>query len=97
MEGAVRLSQDRRPDYFHGTAVQCEQPEAYVPKQKDEGGLGGVFGAGLRRVFVNGQPRPVRYLSDLRISPSHRSGSLLAHGFRFRRTNSSVCPELLSR
>ena len=75
----------RRPDYFHGTAVQCEQPEVYVPKQKDEAGLAGVFGAGLRRVFVNGQPRPVRYLSDLRISPSHRSGSLLARGFRFLR------------
>ena len=85
MEGAVRLSQDRRPDYFHGTAVQCEQPEVYIPKQKDEAGLAGVFGAGLRRVFVNGQPRPVRYLSDLRISPIHRSGSLLARGFRFLR------------
>ena len=85
MEGSVCLTQDRRPDYFHGAAVQCEQPEIYVSKQNTTSKIAGVFSAGSRRVFVNGQIQKLRYLSDLRITPGQRSGLMLARGFRFLR------------
>ena len=85
MEGSIRLAQDRRPNYFHGAAVQCEQPEIYVSRRPRRSGLAGIFAAGWRRVYINGQIQPLRYLSDLRIAPDRRGSTLLAHGFRFLR------------
>ena len=85
MEGSIRLAQDRRPNYFHGAAVQCELPEIFVSQQPDRSGLAGIFAAGSRRVYVNGKIQPLRYLSDLRIAPDHRGSTLLARGFRFLR------------
>ena len=85
MEGAIWMSQDRRPDFFHGTAVQSEKPEVFVLRKEEEPGLDAVFAVGRRRVFVNGQPQAIRYLSDLRIVSGHRGGSKLARGFQFLR------------
>lgn len=85
MEGAVWLHQDRRPDFFHGAAVQCESPEVFVSRRRNGGGVDSVFAAGRRRVFVNGQPRRVRYLSDLRIASDRRGSAKLARGFQFLR------------
>ena len=85
MEGAIWLNQDRRPDYFHGAAVQCERPEVFVSRKEKPPGLNAVFAAGRRQVFVNGQPQSMRYLSDLRIVSGHRGGSKLARGFQFLR------------
>ncbi len=86
MEGAIWLNQDRRPDFFHGTAVQSERPEVFVLRKEEEPGLDAVFAVGRRRVFVNGQPQAIRYLSDLRIVSGHRGGSKLARGFQFLRS-----------
>ena len=85
MEGAIWINQDRRPDFFHGTAVQSERPEVFVLRKEEEPGLDAVFAVGRRRVFVNGQPQAIRYLSDLRIVSGHRGGSKLARGFQFLR------------
>ncbi len=85
MEGSIRLAQDRRPNYFHGAAVQCELPEIYVSQQPDRAGLAGIFAAGLRRVYINGQRHPLRYLSDLRITSDRRGSALFARGVRFLR------------
>ena len=85
MEGAIWLNQDRRPDYFHGAAVQCERPEVFVSRKEPPPGLNAVFAAGRRQVFVNGQPQSIRYLSDLRIVSGHRGGTKLARGFQFLR------------
>jgi len=85
MEGSIRLAQDRRPNYFHGAEVQCELPEIYVSQQPDQSALAGIFAAGWRRVYVNGQIQPLRYLSDLRIAPDHQGSTLFARGIRFLR------------
>lgn len=37
----------------------------------------------MATAFVNGEPTGLGYLSDLRLSPEYRSGSLLARGYRF--------------
>ncbi len=81
----IRLTFERRPDYFLGAAVQAEEPIVVVGEDDKTGDLFGVFAAGSRRVFVNGEERKVRYLSDLRIDSSHRGGTWLARGYRFLR------------
>ena len=85
MEGAIWINQDRRPDFFHGAAVQSESPEVFVLRKEEETGLNAVFAVGRRSVFVNGQPKAIRYLSDLRLVSGHRGGSKLARGFQFLR------------
>lgn len=82
----IRLTFERRPDYFLGAAVQAEEPEVYVADAPG-GGLAGVFAAGKRRVYVEGEPRNIRYLSDLRIDPAHRGGRWLLRGWRHLREN----------
>lgn len=37
----------------------------------------------MARAFVNGQSTELGYLSDLRLNPEYRSGSLLVRGYRF--------------
>ncbi|MDC0157061.1 hypothetical protein OAK38_04795 [Verrucomicrobia bacterium] len=85
MEGAIWINQDRRPDFFHGAAVQSESPEVFVLRKEEETGLNAVFAVGRRNVFVNGRSREIQYLSDLRIVSGHRGGSNLARGFQFLR------------
>ncbi len=79
----LRLTFERRPDYFLGAGVQAENP--LVLLGEGEPGIFGVFAAGSRRVFVDGQPRNVRYLSDLRIDPRFRRQTWLARGYRYLR------------
>ena len=69
MGDSMRLTFERRPDYFFGAAVQAEEPAVCVGET--DGEIFGVFAAGKRRVFVNGQPESIRYLSDLRIASEH--------------------------
>ena len=80
MVGAITLGLERGPDFFDGAAVQCEEPEVYIVR---EGAA--CWASGTRRVFVNGRPARVRYLSDMRIHPDHQGGLVLARGFRYIR------------
>jgi len=76
----IRLTLERRPDYFLGSAVQAEEPQVFVA-ESGRGEIVGVFAAGRRRVFVGGESRWIRYLSDLRIDPAHRGGRWLWRGW----------------
>lgn len=82
--GAVTLNFERRPNFFHGAAVSCEQPDVWIARKPDEDGddLAAVFNIGWRRVFVNGEERRVRYAHDLRLAPRYRGGLLLHRMFR---------------
>lgn len=82
---SIRVVMQRRPNYFAAATVQAEQPEVVVGERADSGRIVASFAAGTRLVFVEGQPQPVRYLSDLRIHPEHRHGMLLARGYRYLR------------
>lgn len=85
--GRVQLAFERQPDYFHSASVTCEVPDVYVlesPKQRADGAatVAGVFNLGHRQVFVNGEPRNVRYAHDLRLDNNVRGGSALAACYR---------------
>ncbi|GAA5125172.1 hypothetical protein [Alloalcanivorax gelatiniphagus] len=85
-EGAVSLNFERRPDYFRGARVSCEEPDVWVACPGDAGEqVDAVYNIGWRRLWVNGEVQRVRYAHDLRIDPRCRNGLLLHRLFRHLR------------
>ncbi|MDX1589266.1 MAG: hypothetical protein R3296_10020 [Oleiphilaceae bacterium] len=80
--GSVSLAFERSPDYFNGAHVSCEHPDVYVltpqPGQgQAEDRILGIFNIGHRRLYVDGQPRKVHYVHDVRLEPDVRGGEAL--------------------
>jgi hypothetical protein len=86
MAGAIRIGSDRSPDFFAGSRVQAEEICVWGVFTGD-GRAVGAFSMGKRRVWLNQEQVPMRYLSDLRIHPDWRNGTMLAKGFRTIREN----------
>lgn len=81
MAGAIRIGSDRSPDFFAVSRVQATEPCVWGAFASD-GRAVGVFSAGERLVHLDGVNVPMRYLSDLRIHPDWRNGTVLSRGFR---------------
>ncbi|HSH74603.1 MAG TPA: hypothetical protein VLA09_02775 [Longimicrobiales bacterium] len=83
MDGDVRVTLEREPSFFLASSIEGHGHQTIVARRESGAGL---LGAGSRAVitaFVNGEPRSVGYLSQLRIDqdqPSRRR--LLAGGYR---------------
>jgi hypothetical protein len=82
LRGNLSVSFRREPSYFAGTALQGEQAQVYkcVDHQQDR-----LVGMGARittRMYVNGELQRVGLLSDLRLAPEHRGGTLVARGYQ---------------
>lgn len=85
--GAISLSFERSPDYFHGAAISAEDPDVFLlrtPAAK-KGATLGIFNIGTRRLFINGELKPVRYLHDLRLDPQVRGTRALGMAFQTTR------------
>lgn len=83
MEGRMAISFRREPSYFAGCRLQGERCQ--VIKCTDTGN-GRIVGMGSRlttTLHVNGQPRRIGYLADLRVRPADRHRTVLARGYRF--------------
>ncbi len=85
MDGEVRLCLEREPDYFPGSEVQSPDPYVIVARECGTGKPVGVCCFGIREVFVNGVAAAIPYISDLRVHPDYRGGSVLARGYRYLR------------
>lgn len=85
--GAISLAFERAPDYFHGAAISCDNPEVFVLRQKGSGAapILGVFDIGTRSLYVNGELQTVRYLHDLRLAQGVRGGQALNLAFQTTR------------
>lgn len=77
MKGNISLSFERFPNFFAGSAIQCEKTEVYVCRRKDDQHIYGVFSVGKRRVFYQNKVQDLRYFSDLRIHPKVQGARLL--------------------
>lgn len=84
MEGVIRIGSDRTPDFFAASRVQAMELRIWGVFT-EEGRAVGAFSAGTRPVHLGGEIVTMRYLSDLRIHPDWRKGTLLARGFRLLR------------
>lgn len=85
--GAISLSFERSPNYFHGAAVITERPDVYVLRTpgSDSHTTMGLFNIGTRRLFINGELQAVRYLHDLRLAHGVRGTRALGLAFQTTR------------
>ena len=85
MDGSIRVAFEREPSYFHAVTVQGRDAQVMLGRDATTGEVIGVGTRTIKKVFVNGEPCDVGYLSDLRLRPTHRGGTLVARGYRLLR------------
>ena len=85
MDGRIQIAFEREPSYFHAVSVQGRFAQVFVGRDEDTGELVGVGTRAVKPAFVNGEPRAIGYLSDLRLRPAYRGRTLVARGYRLLR------------
>src|SRR2546428_10079194 len=84
MRGKVSLTFEREPDYFQSSGIADAEDQTIVAFDGEK--LVCMGRASVRRLYLNGHPRRVGYLSELRLdhSAQGRSG-ILQRGYQFFR------------
>ncbi|HEV8584736.1 MAG TPA: hypothetical protein VGT02_07175 [Methylomirabilota bacterium] len=85
MDGPIRVAFEREPSYFGAVRVQGPFCQVILARDLDTGEPVAVGARAIKPVFVNGRPRDVGYLSDLRVLPAYRGRTVLARGYRLIR------------
>src|SRR5438270_9605247 len=85
MPGRVRVGFRREPSWFAAAVVDGFFRQVVVCRDLDTGRLAGFGCRSVRRLYVNGRPADVGYLSGLRLLPEHRGLGLVARGYAFFR------------
>ena len=85
MDGDMVVSFRREPSYFAAAVVAGPFRQTVVGRDSQCGRIVGFGERSVRDCFVNGVPRPVGYLSSLRVLPEYRNLGLIARGYRFFR------------
>lgn len=75
----------REPNYFIGCATMGDFWQVVVARHIPTGEIAGVGCRSVRTLYVNGQPRRVGYLSQLRVDEKFRGRWLVQQGYRFFR------------
>ena len=83
--GSITVSYTREPDYFAGCATMGPFSQVLVGRHRPTGALAVIGCRAVRRLFVNGEPREVGYIGQLRIASAFRGRALLRQAFRFLR------------
>ena len=85
MEGPIAVSFRREPSYFGSTCVQGHATEIIKCVDTRTSRIVGLGSRSTSLAWVDGKPRRIGYLADLRGAPEVRCGTLLARGFRLLR------------
>jgi hypothetical protein len=85
MEGAIAVSFRREPSYFAGCCVQGDATQVVKCIDHFTGALAGLGSRSTAPAYVDGAIHTIGYLSDLRVAPEYRRGTLLARGYRYFR------------
>ncbi|MBN2359817.1 MAG: hypothetical protein JXR83_10215 [Deltaproteobacteria bacterium] len=81
MRGEIALAMEREPDFFAGTAIEGDRHDVIVAREP-AGTLAGFCCRSVRTVYVNGQPRRLGYLGQLRLDRPYRGRvRIVADGF----------------
>jgi len=83
MPGPISVSLEREPSYFGAAHAEGGRHYTVCARDPDTGGVFAMGSRTVRELYVNGAPRRVGYLSQLRIAPRYRhlGRSLLRRGF----------------
>jgi hypothetical protein len=90
LPGRVALSYEREPCYFAASALEGPFHQTIVAREPGTGEVLACANRSVRPRFVNGEARPVGYMSQLRFHPRLRRGMglarLLSRAFAFFHT-----------
>jgi hypothetical protein len=82
MDGAIVLTREREPNYFAGANIAGAEDETVVALESNN--VIAMAGCSIRRRYVNGVPRRVGYLAELRLARSAQGRfDVLRRGFQF--------------
>jgi hypothetical protein len=81
--GNIEVTFEREPDFFAGSEIRGSFNQTITVRDLNKDKIVGIASRSVSKAFVNGSLTELGYLSDLRLSPEYRSGSLLARGYRF--------------
>ncbi len=85
MDGAVRLSLQREPDFFAAAETGNLDTYVVVGRETATGRVVSTATRGIRRAYVDGSECALGYLSSLRLGEEARNTTLLARGYRYLR------------
>jgi hypothetical protein len=85
MNGSMQVTFEREPDFFAACAIRGNFHQVGVGRDSNSGRIVGLGTRSIADAFVNGRSVHFGWLSDLRLEPAHRGGTLLARGYRFLR------------
>ena len=69
-DGQASVCFKREPDFFLGRNLLGERAETLVCRHGND--IVGMISHAYKKIFINGSPKTVYYLSDMRIVPSYR-------------------------
>jgi hypothetical protein len=85
MNGSMQVTFEREPDFFSACTIRGGFHQVGVGRDLESGRIVGLGTRSIAEAFVNGRPVPFGWLSDLRLAPTYRGGTLVARGYRFLR------------
>lgn len=85
VEGSIRVAFEREPNFFAAAPLQGPYHQVGIVRDRCTGRIIGMGTRSIADAFVNGEPTPLGYLSDLRLLPEYRNGPLVARGYRVLR------------
>ncbi len=83
MDGALRISYQREPDFFLASQVEGRSVQTIVMREKTTGQIVGMGNRSVKDVYINGHKSSIGYLSSLRGRHEHRKSTGLVKGYRF--------------
>lgn len=82
MPGAVALTLEREPSFFRSAPIEGYRHESIIGRDRVTRRVVGLASRAVRTAWLNGEPAPLGYLSQLRIDRAYRrSGALVGRGF----------------
>jgi hypothetical protein len=85
MDGSMQVAFEREPDFFAACAIRGSFHQVGVGRDLESGRVVGLGTRSIAAAFLNGRAVPFGWLSDLRLAPAYRGGTLVARGYRFLR------------
>src|SRR5262245_59304475 len=85
MPGRVSLTFEREPSFFAAAVVDGRFRQIVIGRDTVSGRIIGFGSRSVGTRYVNGEPREIGYLSNLRLQAAHRNLGLVARGYKMFR------------
>lgn len=82
MEGSIRIVFQKEPSFFTAERIGAQDLDVLVCREQKTDRIVGFGSRSVRRIFINGKPERIGYLSSLRAVPEVRGGTLLPRAYR---------------